>query len=114
MARPEDELARMMRLQPRVRPAPNAQVGPGAIEYDFRSSPSVVLASIPGVVNNRWRHGASFSSYIDLPSGRLGQIDYFAPGVGGYTCVVFIGPSRTPQRPWYRKAWLAVRSRLGL
>ncbi|MFI5385994.1 MAG: hypothetical protein ACHQ50_07720 [Fimbriimonadales bacterium] len=103
LARPEDELAAMMRLHPTIE-----NLGLEATAFTFPSGSTHVLASIPGPrVPYPLIHDHAPLLEIILPSGRIGD---FYSGKHG-TCQFVING---PDAPWYQRAWSTIKHRLGL
>jgi len=107
LARPEDELAGMMRLGPRVETFRDPALPQTAFtNYYFRQPLDEVLASLPGKVRQEWAsEGVHFWS-IKLPSGRYGSAHPEEP-----ECRVTFSDD---VRPWYERSWSAFKKRLGL
>lgn len=114
LARPEDELAGVMRLHPRIR-ATDPVYGPDAKEYDFDAPVSKVVAMLPGSKSLRWRNGGSFSYRVCLPSGKTGDFNRYEEFFGlPYSCSLVIYGSYQPTPPWYEQTWSTIRWRLGI
>jgi len=115
LARPVDELAGLMRLHPHVEVYPPLP-GPPAFGYEageafcFTQSQAEVLALMPG----RKVMDFGYELVYRLPSGRDALFcRSLAPSrtALGETCAVRIFDDN---RPWYRRVWATIRSRLGL
>lgn len=118
LARPEDELAGMLRLHPQVSVVDGDRVF-GAryagTRYEFTQPPAEVAKSVPG---NRGPT-STFSGIdtwdaeteIELPSGRTAIfLDLRGLNFPPH-CAVII---HSDYRPWYQRVWATVRHRLGL
>ncbi|MFI5384832.1 MAG: hypothetical protein ACHQ50_01820 [Fimbriimonadales bacterium] len=111
LARPEDELAGVMRFHPRSQDAPGIDLATratfGATLFTFTASPREVVAAVPGHKELRWG-----GIQIVLPSGRRSKfIEGSSASQAGETCALLVCDD---PRPWYQRAWSRMRYRLGL
>ncbi|MFI5384831.1 MAG: hypothetical protein ACHQ50_01815 [Fimbriimonadales bacterium] len=121
LARPEDELAGVMRLHPRVKVdyEPNRPREIFLTEYDFWAPVAQVMAAVPGRkrpsgpigVMDSNPMGATYE--IAVPSGRRVSLwDYRELETSDRsTCILLVFGDR---RPWYQRAWSRMKYRLGL
>ncbi|MFI5385992.1 MAG: hypothetical protein ACHQ50_07710 [Fimbriimonadales bacterium] len=106
--RPEDELAGIMRLHPRVEvshPTPDDAF----TSYDFVQPMAAVLDSLPGKKRLYYDEGTHYE--VVLPSGNTATVTDTRPLDPPTTCTVVI---LAPDAPWYQRAWSAIKHRLGL
>ncbi len=113
LARPVDELANAMRLDPKVDAhlPPNAHYGTkGCTPLSFAASYSDVLALIPGKVSEH-----PWGTDVELPSGRQAVLVATIPdspnGHYGDSSILFLVDD---DRPWYQRASTAIERRLGM
>lgn len=123
LARPEDELAGMMRLHPGDKPFRGGFFSRNdvATEYDFRASTASVLAALPGSKRATGRQSLvlmvpplmSFTYEVRLPSGNVAMVADCSGSntFEGTTCIAIVFAS---DRPWYERAWSTIKCRLGL
>lgn len=110
LARPEDELAGIMRLHPYVEsgfpPGKVPEPGEDAKDYYFTTPIKDVLAALPG------QKRAAVQGYlIALPSGRFARLIDPAIRERGETCVVWVFGSGDA---WYLQTWRTIKRRLGI
>jgi hypothetical protein len=114
LRRPEDELAGVNSLHPVVQRAPEYLKPPGSHLY-FREQSPAVLRLLPGrrlgTESTQGIDSSTVTTDLELPSGRRASLTEAHSNYEGDSCVLVVYDD---SRPWYTRAWLTLKHRLGL
>jgi hypothetical protein len=118
LVRPEDELAEAMRLfPPGKHPFHDNKGAVTGTDYFFIDTSDTVLRTLPGRRKFPTKGHPLAAGYnvveIELPSGRRAVLDCWVPGPHEEKSCRLSVYEDAP-KPWYTRAWLTLKHRLGL